>query len=51
MSQLRDLIEQPFTAQIVGLALVVSLSLGLFFGVYPARRASLLFPIEALRAE
>lgn len=35
----------------VGLALVVSLSLGLFFGAYPARRASLLFPIEALRAE
>jgi putative ABC transport system permease protein len=35
----------------VGLALVVSLSLGLFFGVYPARRASKLFPIDALRAE
>jgi len=35
----------------VGLALVVSLSLGLFFGVYPARRASLLLPIDALRAE
>ncbi len=35
----------------LGLALVVSLSLGLFFGVYPARRASLLFPIDALRAE
>lgn len=34
-----------------GLALVVSLSVGLFFGVYPARRASLLFPIDALRAE
>jgi putative ABC transport system permease protein len=35
----------------VGLALAVSLTIGLFFGVYPARRASLLFPIDALRAE
>jgi putative ABC transport system permease protein len=35
----------------LGLALVVSLSLGLFFGVYPVRRASLLLPIGALRAE
>jgi putative ABC transport system permease protein len=35
----------------VVLALVVSLSLGLFFGVHPARRASMLYPIDALRAE
>jgi putative ABC transport system permease protein len=35
----------------VALALVVSLSIGLFFGVFPARRASLLFPIDALRTE
>jgi putative ABC transport system permease protein len=32
-------------------SVLVSLSVGLFFGVFPARRASLLYPIEALRAE
>jgi putative ABC transport system permease protein len=37
--------------EIVGLGLLVSLSIGLFFGVYPARRASMLFPVDALRAE
>jgi putative ABC transport system permease protein len=39
----------PWTSVIVGVGL--SATVGLFFGIYPARRASMLDPIEALRVE
>jgi len=48
---LSGIISAPITLNAVLISIGFSTAVGLFFGIYPARRASLLNPIDALRHE
>ena len=53
MKLLNSLFELPasFSPQVVIVALLFSIFVGIFFGLYPANKAARLNPVDALRAE
>jgi putative ABC transport system permease protein len=48
---LTGVFDTSLSLQSIMLAVGFSVAVGLFFGIYPARRASRLNPIDALRYE
>jgi putative ABC transport system permease protein len=48
---LTGVLDSPISVSTVVISVGFSMAVGLFFGIYPARRASQLNPIQALRYE